>query len=536
MSRKNKLPKSRALATVTAPSQQVQTSTANMGYYLSGSGWRAAGDSVNRGYLYWPTTDTRRQMPSLTRNEILRRIQWLYNHFGFCRRLVHGMARLLGYLIPQPNSSDEEWNELAYESLMTVMGQSEIWDSKGRFDGFMGQIQDHISQFRDGDCLAVMTETPTGRARLAYYEAHQIKNGPDSSGPGWVDGVYLNRDGKHVAYSIQDGEDPTKFSIVQARDCVYIGSFENRGQVRAISILTTAVLNMIDVVETRGFTKTAIKNHSRLGTVVEKDYNAPPSSHVGGLGGGDNPQEFTLPDGTTQTVNMELVMNGAMTPQLPPGFKIKVVSDDRPSQNNMEFERALLTDCCYAADLSYNTLCDVSKITGPGIRFLNAELKRWIALRRYPQAKRMSRLAIWALSKEIKAGRLRKPKTKPGENWWSRFEWIGLADMDIDGGRTAQTTVTDLQTGQTTWLHQWGAKGVFWRRAIQQAIHEVIFAESECRRQVKAAGLKDGLITARTVFPARFGITSVTAPVESASAPVPEDEPDAPNQLDPEEV
>lgn len=521
---------------VLPPSRQVGVVADTNGgvFYLPGGGYQAAGSSPNRGYLYWPTTDTRRQLNSLTRNEILRRIQWLTAHFGFCRRLTSGMARLLGFLTVQPVTSDEAWNEEAYESLLTIMGQAEIWDIQGKFDAFMGQVQDHISIFRDGDCLAVLTETETGRARLAYYEAHQIKNGPDSSGPGWTDGVRVNRQGKHVAYSLQDGEDPTQFTIVDARNCIYMGNFENRGQVRALSILAPAVLNMIDVVETRGFTKSALKNSARMGTVVERDYNAPPSSNVGGMGGTEYVTTVKMPDGSEQPVKMEAVYGGTMIPTLPPGAKVKVVTDDRPSQNSQDFERALLTDCCYAADLSYNTLCDVSNITGPGIRFLNAELKRWVLLRRHTMAKRFGRMAIYALAKEMKSGRLRKPKLKPGENWWTRLEMIGQADMDIDGGRTAAATVTDLQTGQTTLLREWAGKGVFWRRAVAQAVHEVIVMHQECRKQSEAAGLQVGLVTPERVFPLRFGITSAQ-PATQTLTEVPKDEADAPNQPAPEE-
>ncbi len=539
---KKKLPPS--LRTGAAQVQAVAaTQSGDSVFFLSGSGYQSAGNSANRGYLYWPTTDTRRQMTTLTRNEILRRIQWLYVHFGFCRRLVNGMARLLGYLRPLPNSSDEEWNDEAYEALMVIMGQEEIWDSAGKFDAFMGQVQDNISIFRDGDCLGVMTQTENGRARLTYYEAHQIKGGPESSGAGWVDGVRLNRAGKHIAYSVQDGEDPTKFFIIDARDAIYFGNFENRGQVRAISVLQTAVLNMVDVVETRGFVKAGLKNHARLGVAVETDYNAPASSPVGGMGGPVEQRTVTMPDGSQQPMTFEMIAGANVAPRLQPGQKIKVISDDRPSQNFQEFEKALLTDCCYAADLSYQTLCDISKITGPGIRFLNAELKRWITIKRYPQAKKMARLTVWALAKEMNSGRLRRPTGTAAKNWWRAFEWLGLADMDIDGGRTAQATVTDLQTGQTTWADQWAGKGINWKKRINQAIYEVVYAEQECRRQREKANLPEGLINVRTVFPLRFGnqpaplLEAETVPPKEGDDDDEEDgDPDAPNDLDPSET
>jgi len=311
-------------------SAQADTGASGGPFLLWGSNYQAADSSPNRGYLLWSTTDTRRQMTALTRAEILRRIQWLYAHFGFCRRLVNGMARLLGYVIPQPNTTDEAWNDEAYDAIMGVMGNAIIWDMGGRFDGLIGQVQDNIAIGRDGFCLAVLTETTSGRARLAYYEAHQVRNGPDCVGDRWQDGVFVGPGGAHLRYCIQDGEDPSKYSIVEARDAIYFGRFDNRGQVHAMSVLVPAVLNMIDVVETRGAVKTAIKNHARIGTVVERDL---PQMQYGAGGFGGPVQQVTavMPDGTEQKLSFEIATAGVGRMPLGPGEKVKVISDDRPS-------------------------------------------------------------------------------------------------------------------------------------------------------------------------------------------------------------
>lgn len=466
---------------------------------LGNNGFQAAGNATSRGYVYWPQLDTRRQLTTLTRTEIARRIQWLYWHFGFARRLVNGMARLLGYLTPQPNTSDEEWNDMGFDAFMTIAGSAEIYDRAGKFDFFEAQVQDNVSIFRDADCLGVLTETQGGRARMAYYEAHQVANG-EQDARYWVDGVRLDDFGKHLGYNVRDGEDPTKFAVIEARDAIYMGNFENRGQVRPISILATAVLNMIDVVETRGFTKKALKTHSRIGTVVEQDMGTVVVNPGGGFGATIQGQA-PLPNGNYQPFNYDMVMDGGLTPNLAPGQKVRVVSDDRPTPNNMEFEKALLRDCVWAADLSFEILCDIAGITGPGIRYLNSELKRWITLRHYRQAKRNQRFYNYAIAKEIKGGRLREPKLKAGEFWWNRTEWIGLAAMDIDAGRTAQATLTDLQSGQTTWLDEWGTKGAFWKRRIRQSVREVAFAKRECLIVSKEF---DVPLTVQEVFPARF--------------------------------
>jgi len=502
----------RALATVAPIKQRSQADTGNGPFLAWSNGYQAGDNSPNRGYLIWPTTDTRRQMTALTRSEILRRIQWLYAHFGFCRRLVNGMARLLGYVVPQPNTSDDEWNDLAYDAIMGTMGNSVVWDIQGKFDGLIGQVQDNITIFRDGYALCVLTESPSGRARTAYYEAHQIKS-PPGSGPEWVEGVKLNRAGAPVAYCVQDGEDKEKYTVIPASDCIYFGNYENRGQVHALSVLVPAVLNMIDVIETRGAIKASIKNHARLGTVIEKDMPHV-YSPTGGFGGPIQSATATMPDGTEQTINFEVATAGVARVPLQPGERVKVISDDRPSQNFMDFEKQLLTDCCHGADLDYQTLCDISSISGPGIRSLNSALKRWTLLRRYPQIKRVHRLTVWALAKEMKSGRLRAPVLKKNEQWWNSIVYIGLADMDIDGGRTAAATLSDLKSGQTSWLDIHGARGVFWKKAIQQSVNELVYTQLTCLKSAEAAGLPTESITPERVFPDRYTSTAAIPPAD----------------------
>lgn len=510
MGRKNKGHRPTPEGTLTAPRPQALASSADgSAYLLMGSGYQSASASPMRGYLWWPTTDTRRQLSSLSRNEIARRIQWLCKHFGFCRRLCWGMARMLGFLTPQPGTSDEEWNDLAFDVFLAIATSCIIYDRAGKFDWFTGQIQDNVSMFRDGDCLDIFTETASGRARFASYEAHQIKNGPDQTDPWWFDGVRVGDGGQHMGYSVRDGEDPTQFTAVDARDCLYMGNFDTRGEIRATSILQGAVMNMIDVVETRGFTKHGLKAQSRIGTVIE--------TALGGNGGPAAMAPFMQAtyldeNGNERQLNMEHVVTGAMTPQLKPGQSVKVVSDNRPSPNSMEFEKALLKDCCYHADLSYERVCDIAGLTGPGVRILNADEKRWVQLRHYTQAQRCHRRFVYILAKELKAGRLRQPVLGKNECWWSKIEYIGMPVPDIDGGRTAQATLINLQSGLTTWMEEAKLGGLYWKRRCRQAIREVIFAKAEVKRQAEAAGVD---CTVAEVFPARFAIINAQPGAES---------------------
>jgi capsid protein len=463
-----------------------------------GSNYQGANTSPNRGYVYWKDTNSKNWSDTFTRNEIARRVQWLYNHFGFARRLVHGSSKLIGFVTPQPNTPDEGWNEQVFENFMARAGSAEVYDRAGKFDFFESQPMDNQTAFRDGDLLQVLTETQSGGARCAYYEGSQIRNGPNQTDEWWKDGVRLDRFDKHIAYSVQNGSSPDDFAEISARDAIYVGNFDARNMIRPVSILAAAVVNMIDIVETRGFWKHGIKANARVATVLEQDPVSIVQAPGGGLLGPMLQTAATMPDNSTTSINWELVASGGQIPTLPRGVKAKVITDDRPSANNRDFERAVLQDCCFSIDLPFEALCDISGVTGPGIRYIMAEIKRWIMNRQYRMAKRCNRYFGYHVSKEIKAGRL--PQGPP--NWFRQVEWIGQADMTIDRGREGNLSVIQLDCGLTTWLDEWGAQGVFWKKRIRQRVAEVAFAKRECLRSKDQYGVE---LQYAEVFPGKSG-------------------------------
>ena len=494
MGKKRRHSPTTATAAADAPANRDHASTA---YLMTGgmvSGYEAANSSPSRGYLYWPTDNSAQQLNNLTRFEIRRRVQWLYANFGFARRLVKGCAKLIGFLTPQPNTGDESWDDAVFDNFMQRAGSTEIFDAAGKFDFFESQIIGNECAARDGFELQVLTETMTGGARSAFYEAHQLSNGAHSE-PYWRDGVRLSDQGKHLGYCLKDGLSGTKFTDFDAQDVIFNGTFESRNQVLPTSILAHCVCNMHDVVETRGYNKHAIKAQSRMGTVLERDKDSPDIALGSVFANGRVKATMAMPDGTTKEVAWDQVLSGAQTPQLPPGYKVKVITDDRPSANNMEFEKRLLDDCALGCDLPPGAIYDLAGFTGPAIRYTMAEIQRWVANKQWRQAKRCQRYYVYHVAKEIKAGRLPQGPA----NWWSKVEWIGQADMTIDAQRMANVSTINLLNGLTTWMDEWGkANGVFWKRRIRQRVLEVAFAKAQCLAARDTHGVE---LTYAEVFP-----------------------------------
>lgn len=434
---------------------------------------QGASDSPLRGYVYWRSTDTRRQISRLTDKEIHRRIDFLYHHFGFCRRLIHGQAKLCGILTPQPDTPDDIWNEEAFDAFMFNAQSPEIFDQGAHFDFFGAQYQINVNRFKAGRSLAVLTETQSGRASHAFYEAHQIDSGVTGQENETVlHGVQLNQFSRHLAYYLRNGGNPDEpYKRVDAEDCLYFGKFDNHGQVHPMSTLAFAVANMVDVVEVQGYWKGAIKSTASRAEVIETEAQVRVPAGSNGLGA-LVPVEMTLPDGTKQVVERRLMFGGGKDiAALPPGQKLRVVTDDRPTAQNLEFRRELMDDCVLGNDLPPAALFHIAGITGPGVRFVMEDIDRWILLQHRWQARKCHAIYTRTLAKEIKAGRLRDP----GLEWWrpQYTHWFGLPSMTIDRGRDSRMSVVRLEVGMATWADEHAKEGAFWKKKLNHRVLEI---------------------------------------------------------------
>lgn len=468
--------------------------------YLILSGWEGANRSPLRGYVYMPgNNDTRRELDQMSDWEIRNRIHWLMANCGIARRIVWGQAELLGFLTPQPSTGLDDWDDLAFDSFMSKAGQPNIFDKRGRFDFFTAQVQVNAGRGKDGRVLGLLTETKSKTAAMAFYEAHQIQSG--GAYGHYEEGILPDRFDRHLAYSVRDGKDSSVFTGVDARDAIYYGNWDAMGRLHGLPILAAAVPNLLDVVELRGMRKHAAKNHASMGVVVEQD-NGPaimlPTGELLGIGGvrtveTEEEVEVEVDDGNGGTktekqvqlvkkpVTREAITGSGLIPHLQPGQRVKIIADDRPTPNNLEFEKILIEDIIMASGLPPAVIYHIADLTGPGVRYTMEAVRRWILLKHRQQAQECQRFYAYFLAKEIKNGNLPAP-VKGGVElpYWRMVHWIGQPDMTIDTGRDGNLSVVRLDSGLTTWGDEWAEMGKFGRRKIKERIWEFAEAKAEC--------------------------------------------------------
>lgn len=457
--------------------------------FLILSNWEAANHSERRGFLMWhASADPRRELNPISDLEIRRRCHWLYQNTGIARRIVRGQAQLTGFLTPQPVTDNDDWNQAAFDYFQATAGSPYVYDARGRHDFFGAQVQVNIERAKDGRVLGVLTESPGGIARQAFYGAHQIRSGDKDTG--WEQGVRLDRFDRHVAYRLADFKDPDRFASVSARDAIYYGNFDSMGLIHGLPLLAHAVTHLMDVTEIDSSTKFAIKKGSELGVVVERDAGPAIAMPNGQLIGVPTVREVEYTETTTdehgtpttvtkkRPVTWEQVMGPNGIQDLPPGHKVRIIADDRPGPNREAFTQRLVEHVIMGSDMPPAAVYYLSDLKGPGVRFTMEQIRRYVALRHRSMANECQRFWAYSIAKAVKTGRL----PAPPENWWNQVLWIGLPDQTIDAGRDGAASITRLASGLTTWGDEWARQGRFGKAKINERIWEFAAAKAEAAR------------------------------------------------------
>jgi capsid protein len=479
-----------------------------------GSGYDAANRSTRRGRIDWSTLETSDELPKWAREDLLRSGRWLKANVGFIKGLIKNSAMFIGWLTPHAQSTDIAWNKLRDKSFLARNKAKIVFDNAGKFNFRTAQTMMVERALGDGDILCVLTETPSGGARLAFYEAHQLANPKDADAKVWRDGVRINKAGNHIAYGVKDGD---TVKIIEARDAFLFGKFDSVGHVRPHPPLAHAITNMVDVTETRGFLKLALKNSSLMGIVEEMDGGSNPNRAIGGMDTvalPGKPSTITTSDDTV--VKTAQVFDGGQVQQTRPGSKYRILADERPHPNHVAYEEVIIRDIALGWGLPFEVVYSMYKLTGPGVRFVMAVAEKWIEQWQGELHDFVHRYWVYDTAKEIKAGRL--PQCEDPD-WMQKVKCTTRRSMTIDRGKEGKQRLDELSSGAAT-LADWceETSGDDWRDHVDQVTEEHDY-------KVKACAAKG--YTLDEVFKPRQG--TATIDTEPKDATDPDESPDPPD-------
>ena len=175
----------------------------------------------------------------------------------------------------------------------------------------------------------------------------------------------------------------------------------------------------------------------------------------------------------------ETFQGGERLQEFGAGKKLQTLQNDNPGPNVIELLRWLVRDIC--SDVSLEVLWDASKMSGPGMRFVMSELRRFIAREQEVNERDCQRVRMYLLAKDIQRGKLVVP-AEVGNSWY-RATWLPEADLTIDRGRDGVLDLQLLEKGKITDEEWWGRQGKDWKTEETKLFRQQLWKEEMEKRE-----------------------------------------------------
>jgi capsid protein len=484
------------------PNVQRMAVNTPLGGFGWGQGYNAADQSTMRGFVYFPQLDTRRELTTYTRTEILRRARYLDANVGFAGRIINGIARMVAGtgLMVRPSTTDRDWNRERRALYERRNGTAAAFDVGRRWDVYSSQRGSLRCRYRDGDIGGAFSRSEAGFGQVAFYESHRINSGRVSTDQinRIFDGVLVDRNNAAVAYRVT-GDNDSQVDI-PAASFFYLGDYSSPGKHRTPSILHRACNHMLDITEINAATKKGIKLSNQIGYYIGQGAQSS-GGNIPPMGEGANPKQLVeLPDGTKRTLE-QLLTQGGEIPGLPPGAEIKQLLDQRPHPNSQEFLKTLARDISWGTDLAPEILWDIAALGGANIRYVMADAQSFVEVEQQGLVDAyLARHYIWDTALEIAAGRIRKPRDPE----WMKHAVITPARWTVDRGRDGKLHLEEMRSGALTFRRYLGWQGLDFEEEAMSWLDEMQFWADEAKKR----GLDPAFVLDRIY--ARVGVSSPT--------------------------
>lgn len=438
------------------------------GLWGSGSGYQGADSTRARGFVYFPEPDTRREVTDYTFGELRRRARFLVANVGFAGRLSTGIPRLvLGTgLMPEAQTSDREWNKLARQRWDARAGNALTYSLDGKTNCYTDQAISYGASLVDGDFWKVKAIAQDGSRILGHYESHQVANGTLAGGDdarSLFNGVRVDRHNRMVSARFIDPVNGARTIEIPAENLIHVCRHFRHGPARPPSRFHRAINHLLDTTEITAAFKGVIKTSAQKGYYIAKAEGA---KEVAGWsvnrGPTANPisrQSVTLADGSTRKVNLEQILAEAGTeiPDLPPGYDLKMLLDQRPHPNTTAFLDHLARDISWGFDLAPEILWSIANIGRSNTYLVLADAQSFVEAEQQNHIDTvLGHEWLWFVQGEMMAGRLR-PCRDP--EWW-KHGWIPPARWTLNKGSDGKLHLEQLRSGALTFRRFFGWEGL----------------------------------------------------------------------------
>jgi capsid protein len=459
-----------------------------------------------RMWVYSPTLDAQKELSSGSRQELIKKAQWLYNNSGLAGGAVDKIARLVGPLQPQARTLDEKWNRQAEQAFSDACRNAAFGVDVAGFVNFDQAIPLLVRQMAiAGDVFWQRITSNSGRGLFRIIPGENVGSPIGKEEEGWVDGVQVGKLGKPIRYRVLKAPASQDYNDIRAED---MGGHVRRayrvGYTRAPSWLARAANTLQDIAEYLAFEKQSAKIGASMALVIT-------SPEAGQIGLGSSLVKGAS-SSSAQPMTVDALTNGSILPQLKPGEKIESLVNNHPSGNMQQFLGTLKEEISVGLGFSSQFLFDATDAGGANQRWILEEAAgaideiRDIITQSF--AAPFWRFWIW---QEISSGRL--PMPNDGSDWW-RVDFTPPARLSVDFGRDGRLMSDLLLRGQISPQRYYALQGL---DADTQDADIIRFAARR-KKLVQEIAKEEGVeLTVADVFPPAPG-TPIAADQQPASA------------------
>jgi hypothetical protein len=246
----------------------------------------------------------------------------------------------------------------------------------------------------------------------------------------------------------------------QASDAMFHCQYRRPCRQRGEPVMRHAINNLLDRSEILGFIKAGTKNANSIGYQIVRTQMFSGPGSLPALGTG--PVATDIGNGTQ--VAVEQAYTPGKVPVMNPGEEIKLLLDQRPHSNQLEFRFGAASP---GVDVAPD--CSGAKVGGADVRYLLRDARKRSKMQDLLADQFCSRFWVYYLAKELKAGRL--PACKDPE-WW-KHGWQPEQKLTVDIGRDGELYLQLHKSGMIS-LERFfsGAYGVQWRPEMDKYLDE----------------------------------------------------------------
>jgi capsid protein len=463
------------------------------------SGQTAFADAINPGIdranvrFYLPQ-DARMYINEFSRRRINEKAEWLWQHFGFVKETVSGIARhSVGKGISaQFNTISRTWNEAARSAVERYFLSPGFCDLTGRRNGYEAQtfaVEQYIIR---GEFVGSFVENPrmpspndaVGGAPCFWAWDSAEMGTPDklpNADAIILDGVEVGNFHEPLNYWRKSWD--AAWEPHPAENCFHWYKPHAAGQVRGCSAFAQAVNGLVDIHELKAMTTRSAKVNQLVSMVIK---GIPKKKTRGAMGALSRAATGTGKEGSTaqDTAQIESLYGaaGAGIAYLDAEGDAKLLSSQAPSPLVEPFITDLLMrDASLATGVPSEFFWNPNKLSGANTRFVLARADLFFQQTADALIYRfIEPLVVRFIRWRVASGLLPEPPGGINGNWADLVTWRLPRRVTVDNGRDSKSRIEQLHNGLANLRGLYAEVGEDWKCETAQWIEEFIEFRQMC--------------------------------------------------------